>query len=83
MNARPTIKDVLLVQRMTFWRLRAKHGPIGNCLKWRGRKNVCFRQGCEVPGERCGSEAVALRHPVMPVANGFCGGWVGINGDQL
>lgn len=38
MNARPTIKDVLLVQRMTFWQLRAKHG-IGNCPKWRGRKN--------------------------------------------
>jgi hypothetical protein len=39
MNARPTIKDALLVQRMKFWQLRAKHGPIGNCPKWRGRKN--------------------------------------------
>jgi hypothetical protein len=34
------------------------------------------------PGRHC-SEAVTLRHPVMPVANGLCGGWVGINGGQL
>jgi hypothetical protein len=29
------------------------------------------------------SEAVALRHPVMPVTNGFGSGLVGINGNQL
>ena len=29
------------------------------------------------------SEAVALRHPVMPVANGLGSGLVGINGNQL
>jgi hypothetical protein len=34
------------------------------------------------PG-RHGSEAVTLRHPVMPVANGLGRGLVGINGDQL
>jgi hypothetical protein len=42
MNAGPTIRDALLVQRMKFWRLRAQHGPIGNCPKWRGRKNYWF-----------------------------------------
>lgn len=42
MNARPTIRDALLVQRMKFWLLRAKYGPIGNCPKWRGRKNYLF-----------------------------------------
>jgi hypothetical protein len=30
-----------------------------------------------------GSEAVALRHPVMPVANGLVSGLVGINSHQL
>jgi hypothetical protein len=34
------------------------------------------------PG-RHGSEAVTLRHPIMPVANGLGRGLVGINGDQL
>ena len=34
------------------------------------------------PGRR-GSEAVALRHPVMPVANSLGSGLVGINGNQL
>ena len=34
------------------------------------------------PG-RCGLEAVALRHPVMPVANGLGRGWVGVSGYQL
>jgi len=33
--------------------------------------------------ERHGSEAVTLRHPVMPVANGLGRGLVGINGGQL
>jgi len=44
---------------------------------------VCFRQGCVIAAGGRGSEAVALRHPVKPVANGLCGGWVGINGNQL
>src|SRR5258708_5138927 len=30
-----------------------------------------------------GSEAVALRHPVMPIANGLGRGFVGIDGSQL
>jgi len=30
-----------------------------------------------------GSETVALRHPVMPVANSFGGGVVWVNSDQL
>jgi hypothetical protein len=34
------------------------------------------------PG-RQGLEAVTLRHPVMPVANGLGRGLVGIKGDQL
>ena len=33
-------------------------------------------------GTAC-SEAVALRHPVMPVANGLGSGFVGIDGHQL
>jgi hypothetical protein len=39
MNAGLDIKDALLVQRMSYWRVRGKHGPIDNCSKRRGRKN--------------------------------------------
>jgi hypothetical protein len=39
MNAGLDIKDALLVQRMSYWRIRGKHGPIDNCSKRRGRKN--------------------------------------------
>ena len=39
MNVRPSLKDAALVKRMNFWLLRARHGPIGNCSKSRGRKN--------------------------------------------
>ncbi len=42
MNAGQTIRDAILVQRMKFWRLRGQHGPIGNCPKWRARKNYWF-----------------------------------------
>jgi Rad3-related DNA helicase len=41
-NAKPDIRDALLVQRMSHWLLRAKHGPIDNCPKRRGRKNYLF-----------------------------------------
>ena len=39
MNVRPSLKEAALVQRMNFWLLRARHGPIGTCSKSRGRKN--------------------------------------------
>ena len=42
MNAGQTIRDAILLARMRYWRLRGKHGPIGNCPKWRGRKNYLF-----------------------------------------
>jgi hypothetical protein len=42
MNAGLDIKDALLVQRMSHWLIRAKHGPIGNCSKRRGRKNYLY-----------------------------------------
>jgi len=42
MNAGLDIKDALLVQRMSHWLIRAKHGPIDNCSKRRGRKNYLF-----------------------------------------
>lgn len=42
MNAGLDIKDALLVQRMSHWRIRAKHGPIDNCSKRCGRKNYLY-----------------------------------------
>ena len=42
MNAGLDIKDALLVQRMSHWLIRAKHGPIDNCSKQRGRKNYLY-----------------------------------------
>ena len=42
MNAKPDIRDALLVQKMKHWLLRAKYGPFDNCPKLRGRKNYLF-----------------------------------------
>jgi hypothetical protein len=56
MNVRPSLKEAALVQRMIFWRLRAKHGPIGNCSKSRGRKNYL---------------ALIRRHPVLAERHGL------------
>jgi hypothetical protein len=39
MNVRPELKEAVLLQRMKFWLLRARYGPIGNCSKSRGKKN--------------------------------------------
>jgi hypothetical protein len=39
MNVRPELKEAVLLQRMKFWLLRARYGPIGNCSKLRGKKN--------------------------------------------
>jgi hypothetical protein len=39
MNARPEIRDALLVQRMWYWRIRAKYSSAANCPKWKARKN--------------------------------------------
>ena len=39
MNVRPELKEAALVQRMNFWLLRARYGPMGNCSKSRGKKN--------------------------------------------
>src|ERR1700677_3461889 len=79
------------VRRVFWYATRAKStSPPGGKL-WSGAAftpaedccSVCFRQGCVIAAGGRGSEAVALRHPVKPVANGLCGGWVGINGNQL
>lgn len=42
MNAGIDIVDAFLIHRMTYWRIRAKHGPIDNCSKRRGRKNYLY-----------------------------------------
>ena len=39
MNARPEIRDALLVQRMWHWRIRAKGLSVANCPKGRAKKN--------------------------------------------
>jgi hypothetical protein len=39
MNVRPILREAVLQKRMTFWLLRALHGPLGNCSKSRGVKN--------------------------------------------
>ena len=39
MNVRPELKEAVHLQRMKFWLLRARYGPIGNCSKLRGKKN--------------------------------------------
>ena len=39
MNIRPTLREAALLKRMTFWRLRALYGPLGDCSKSRGVKN--------------------------------------------
>jgi hypothetical protein len=39
MNVGLGLRDAALVQRMKFWLLRARYGPIGNCSKSRGKKN--------------------------------------------
>ena len=39
MNAKPEIRDAILVQKMNYWLLRARHGPIGGCSKSKGKKN--------------------------------------------
>lgn len=39
MNARPEIRDALLVQRMKHWLIRATSFSSSNCPKWRAKKN--------------------------------------------
>jgi hypothetical protein len=56
MNVRPALKDAALVQRMNFWLLRARYGPIGNCSKLRGRKNYL---------------ALIRRHPALAARHGL------------
>jgi len=56
MNMRPSLKDAALIARMTFWLLRARHGPIGNCSKARGRKNFL---------------ALIRRHPELAARHGL------------
>jgi spermidine synthase len=46
------------------------------------RNDVVVADG-ELSVAVCNSEAVALRHPVMPVGNGFGGRFVRINSHQL
>jgi hypothetical protein len=50
-NERETLTErPALVQRIKFWLLRARNGPIGNCSKSRGRKNylASFRRHPEL-----------------------------------
>ena len=54
----------------------------GNRMRRRLQGVLSARLRSVRPG-RHGSEAVTLRHPVMPVANGLGRGLVGIDGDQL
>jgi hypothetical protein len=56
MNIRSSLKDAALIARMTFWLIRAKHGPIGNCSKSRGRKNYL---------------ALIRRHPALAERHGL------------
>ena len=61
--------------------------PRGSSVSWveQGKAKKCVLSAklrSTEPGRR-GSEAVALRHPVMPVANSLGSGLVGINGNQL
>jgi hypothetical protein len=44
------------------------------------RSFVCFRQSCVVPFGTTWLRSSTLRHPVMPVANGLCGGLVDWSG---
>jgi hypothetical protein len=40
MNARPEIRDALLVQRMKHWLIRARYPSVGNGYPaWKSRKN--------------------------------------------
>lgn len=55
MNVRPELKEAVLLQRMRFWLLRARYGPIGNCSKSRGKKNFwALVRRHKVLAERCG-----------------------------
>jgi hypothetical protein len=56
MNVRPGLKEAALLQRMKFWLIRAKNGPIGNCSKSRGRKNYL---------------ALVRRHPELAERHGL------------
>ena len=56
MNVRPELKEAALLQRMKFWLIRAKYGPIGNCSKSRGRKNYL---------------ALVRRHPALAARHGL------------
>jgi len=56
MNVRPGLKEAALLQRMRFWQIRAKHGPIGNCSKSKGRKNYL---------------ALVRRHPALAARHGL------------
>jgi hypothetical protein len=42
MNVGLDIKDAVLTQRMSHWRIRGKYGPMDNCTKRRGRKNYLY-----------------------------------------
>src|SRR5271167_3619672 len=42
MNAKPEVRDALLVQRMWHWRLRAKTSSATSRQKWNARKNYLY-----------------------------------------
>lgn len=43
MNARPEIRDALLVRKMKHWLLRARYSFVGEgCARWRARRNYWF-----------------------------------------
>jgi hypothetical protein len=58
MRANDDIKNKLLLKRMEFWRIRARHGPIGNCSKGRGRKNYLY---------------LVRKYPALAAQHGFRG----------
>ncbi len=56
MRANDDIKSTILLKRMAFWRIRARHGPIGGCSKRRGRKNFLY---------------LVRRYPALAAQHGF------------
>jgi hypothetical protein len=55
MNARPEIRDAMLVKKMNFWRIRAV-ASIGNCPRWKARKNYW---------------SLVRRYPTLAAQHGF------------
>lgn len=57
MNANPSIRDALLVEKMRHWLARCRYGSLTSYPKWRARKNYWFL----VRKHRSLAERVGLR----------------------